>query len=382
MSEESSDDFITSLVDKYDKISSERMKNISSWAEAVTTGVKNLRSLTKDLPPEDLEQYQKSSVVGGDGSIVAQEYSSVVVALASACSYPIGTKSAPIIDSDVVFTHPFKSNIVGSLRMKYLEYKEIFEVLKKYKRRNGENPDAVFIDGTLTFPDNLSTKESPEWVKNEFEDQFIPKANDFFRYLEKEGIPAIAISKDPTANKYFTALELFQKKSSIRNSAKTEVEESEVNKIINWLTNAPQNFHELSMMRYLFENKTFLRTELIEVSKAIKNTPLPIKPLRGQTYGFYYKTTPISRVFYSEVFLPNTDRTKVWKTLVNSSVFSPLEGYPAPLYINHHLVKLRKSAARKILSHFKWRAYEVIKEKQGAEIANVLFKEKMREELK
>ncbi|MEM5866460.1 MAG: DNA double-strand break repair nuclease NurA [candidate division WOR-3 bacterium] len=349
---------ISSKMSEIDKVSVESFSTLVRKIKSLADSLSN--ELVADLPKENLDIHRKTYVFACDGTIYTHKYSSIYLALASACSYNPSDKSLkPIFLPDIFFSHPYHGDLVCSLRMKSLEYQVAYETLK-LMIEDEKKPDLVLLDGTLTFPDDFRTSDSPDWVREEFEDRFLTQAKKFFELLEKEKILVAGISKDPTANKYLLGIrkyltEEWRKRYSSMQYLKCPVEIS--NNILlkslfadekSW----KQNFsvlNELALMRQILWNKSFKRTRIVEVSCATR-FPIAIENIRGKVAGFYFKIFPENRPFYVEaIFWEREDYDRIFQILSNLSYYSPRPGYPAPLFFAHHIGKISSEYAENIL---------------------------------
>jgi hypothetical protein len=77
---------------------------------------------------------------------------------------------------------------------------------------------------------------------------------------------------------------------------------------------------------------------------------LAVELLRNNVYGFYYKIGENDRAFYTEsIFWDKGSPENLFKILSNISYYSPISGYPGPLFFAHHLGKLNRKYADGIL---------------------------------
>jgi hypothetical protein len=350
--------FIFGISSRISEINEAGIKSISNFVEKL----KNLANILSnelivDMPKENLDIHRKTYVFACDGTIYTHKYSSIYLALASACSYnPSDNSVKPIFLSDIFFSHPYSGDLVCSLRMKSLEYQVAYETLK-LMIEDEKKPDLVLLDGTLTFPDDFRTSDSPDWVKEEFEKRFLNQANRFFKLLEKEKIIVVGVSKDPTANKYLLGIrkyftEEWRKRYSLINCPIEILKNSLLESLFVDEKSWKQNFsimNELALIRQMFLNKSFKRTKIIEVSCATR-FPIAIENIRGKVAGFYFKIFPESRPFYAEtIFWGREDYEKIFQIISNLSYYSPVPGYPAPLFFAHHMGKINSEYAENIL---------------------------------
>jgi len=353
---------IIGISSKLSEVEKSGIGTVSTWVEKI----KNLSNLLHseivvDLPKQDLESHRKSRAFACDGTIYTQKYSSIYLTLASACSYDPKEKSIkPIFLPDILFSHPYQGDIVCSLRMKTLEYQVAFETLKSLIEE-GKRPDLVLLDGPLTFPDDFRTRDSPDWVKEEFEKRFLTQARRFYKLLESQNIIVAGISKDPTANKYLIGIRKFltgewrSRYRSMKNlDCPVEIPSNPATLSLfgdrkSWRRNFSVT-NELGLMRRMLWDESFKRTKIAEVSCATR-FPVAVELIRGKVAGFYFKIFHDARPFYVEaIFWSKNDIASFFQNLTNLSYYSPVPGYPAPLFFAHHVGKLSRKYANGILN--------------------------------
>jgi len=355
---------ISGISSKLSEVEKSGVGAVSAWVDKI----KNLANLLHeeivlDLPQPNIESHRRSRVFACDGTIYTQKYSSIYLTLASACSYDPNEKSIkPIFLPDILFCHPYRGDLVCSLRMKTLEYRVAFETLKSLIEQ-GKKPDLVLLDGTLTFPDDFRTSDSPDWVKEEFEKKFLKHAQQFYQLLKEERIVVAGISKDPTANKYLLGIRKILT-GEWRSRYRTMTELDSPIEVISspamfslfgdrgsWRRNFSTT-NELGLMRRMFWNEGFKRTKITEVSCATR-FPVAITIIRGRVSGFYFKIFHDVRPFYVEAVFWEKNKEKVdsfFQTLCNLSYYSSVPGYPAPLFFAHHVGKLSTKYADGVLN--------------------------------
>jgi len=353
---------ITGISSKLSEVEKFGVGTVSTWVEKIKSLSNLLHSeIVVDLPQPDLESHRGSRVFACDGTIYTQKYSSIYLALASACSYDPKEKSIkPVFLPDILFCHPYRGDLVCSLRMKTLEYQVAFETLKSLIEK-GEEPNLVLLDGTLTFPDDFRTADSPDWVKEEFENKFLRHALQFFKLLQNQKIMVAGISKDPTANKYLMGIRKFLTGEwRARYRSMTELDcpievPSNPNTLSlfaerrSWMRNFSMT-NELGLMRRMLWNENFKRTKIVEVSCATR-FPVAIDIIRGRVAGFYFKIFHDVRPFYVEaIFWAKDNINSFFQNLTNLSYYSPVPGYPAPLFFAHHVGKLSRKYADNVLN--------------------------------
>ena len=96
-------------------------------------------------------------------------------------------------------------------------------------------------------------------------------------------------------------------------------------------------------------NDNFKRTKMTEVSCATR-FPVAIDVIRGRVAGFYFKTYAETRPFYIEAIFWNQEINQFFQVLSNLSYYSPIPGYPSPLFFAHHIGKLSRKYADNILT--------------------------------
>lgn len=359
---ESRRSFITGISSKLSEVEKSGVGTVSTWVEKIKNLSNLLRSeIVVDLPKQDLESHRRLKVFACDGTIYTQKYSSIYLTLASACSYDPKEKSIkPIFLPDILFSHPYQGDIVCSLRMKTLEYQVAFETLKSLIEE-GKRPDLVLLDGTLTFPDDFRTRDSPDWVKEEFEKRFLTQARQFYKLLESQKIIVAGISKDPTANKYLIGIRKFltgewRSRYRLMKNLDCPVEIPSSPATLSLFGNRKswrRNFsvtNELGLIRRMLWNESFKRTKIAEVSCATR-FPVAVEIIRGKVAGFYFKIFHDVRPFYVEaIFWNRDDIDSFFQNLTNLSYYSPVPGYPAPLFFAHHVGKLSRKYADRILN--------------------------------
>jgi len=349
---------ISSKLSEIDKIGASAISSYLTKIKKLADILYN--ELVTDLPRNDLESHRKIHVFACDGTIYTQKYSSIYLALASACSYDPNEKTVkPIFLPDILFSHPYRGDLVCSLRMKTLEYRAAYETLRSMLEE-GKKPDLVLLDGTLTFPDDFRTSDSPDWVKEEFENRFLKQAKQFFDLLKREKIIVAAVSKDPTANKYLLGIRKYitdewRKRYPSMPNLKCPIEIKPNYSIRSLFADKKswrQNFsvlNELALIRRMLWNQGFKRTKVVEVSCATR-FPVAVDIIRGRVAGFYFKVFPNVRPFYTEAIFWNTNNYEYFFQIIsNLSYYSPLPGYPAPLFFAHHVGKLKREYADNIL---------------------------------
>jgi len=355
---------ISGISSRLSEVEKSGVSAVSTWVDKI----KNLAGLLQneivlDLPQPNIESHRRSRVFACDGTIYTQKYSSIYLTLASACSYdPNETSIKPIFLPEILFCHPYRGDLVCSLRMKTLEYRVAFETLKSLVEQE-KKPDLVLLDGTLTFPDDFRTSDSPDWVKEEFENKFLKHAQQFFQLLEEENIVVAGISKDPTANKYLLGIRKIltgewrgRYRTMTKLNCPIEVVPSPTMLSLfadkkSWMKNFSVT-NELGLMRRILWNEGLKRTRITEVSCATR-FPVAVSMIRGKVSGFYFKVFRDVRPFYVEAVFWNSDKEKVdsiFESLCNLSYYSPVPGYPAPLFFAHHVGKLSTKYADGILN--------------------------------
>lgn len=379
---------ISGISSKLSEVDKSGVGTVSNWIEKISKLAGTLHDeIVADLPRENLESHRKVHVFACDGTIYTQKYSSIYLTLASACSYDPSEKGVkPIFLPDILFCHPYRGDLVCSLRMKTLEYQVAYETLKKMVEE-GKKPDLVLLDGTLTFPDDFRTADSPDWVKEEFEKKFLKHANQFFGLLEKEKIIVAGVSKDPTANKYLLGIRKFltnewKKRYQSMTKLKCPVEIPSNSTTISlfgdkksWMQNFSTS-NELALIRRMLWNQSFKRTKIAEVSCATR-FPVAVNIIRGRVAGFYFKVFPDVRPFYTEaIFWEREDLDHFFQIISNLSYYSPIPGYPAPLFFAHHVGKLSREYADSIL-----RLVHGILAKRFHQDYKVLLEDRFRESL-
>lgn len=355
------DSLIEGISSKLSEVEISGVATVSSWVKKTKKLSSAIRSeIVEDLPQPDLEIHRKSRAFACDGTIYTQKYSSIYLALASACSYhPMERGMKPVFLPDIFFSHPYRGDLVCSLRMKTLEYRVAYETLRSMMEE-GVFPDLVLLDGTLTFPDDFRTADSPDWVKEEFEERFMKHAKQFFDLLEGKKITVAGVSKDPTASKYLLGIRKYltgewRKRYKSMTSLECPVEIQRTPQISDLFSKRGawrRNFsttNELGLMRRVFWGESFKRTRIVEVSSATR-FPVAIETIRGRVAGFYYKAFLDSRPFYVEAILWSPDKLAFFlQNISNLSYYSPVPGYPAPLFFAHHVGKISRKYAERIL---------------------------------
>ena len=352
---------ISSISSKLSEFETLKIADVSRWV----TRIRNLANILHDeivvdLPKPDLESHRKTRAFACDGTVYTQKYSSIYLTLASACSYDPKEKTVtPFFLPEILFSHPYRGDLVCSLRMKSLEYQVAYETLSSMIER-GKRPDLVLLDGTLTFPDDFRTSDSPDWVKEEFEKRFLSIAKQFFGLLKREKIVVAGISKDPTANKYLLGIKKFltgewRKRYSLMTKLRCKIEvtsSSVINSLFKDEKSWRKNFsliNELGLIKHMLWNEGFKRTKMTEVSCATR-FPIAIDIIRGRVAGFYFKTIPDARPFYVETIFWDEEVDSFFQILSNLSYYSPMPGYPAPLFFAHHVGKLSRKYADSVLT--------------------------------
>lgn len=353
---------ISGISSKLSEIEKSGINTLYNWIDKIRRLADMLyKEIVVDLPKQNLEIHRQCRVFACDGTIYTHKYSSIYLALASACSYDPKRKGIkPVFLPDILFSHPYRGDLVCSLRMKTLEYRVAFETVKLMIEKDMK-PELVLLDGTLTFPDDFRTSDSPDWVKEEFENKFLKYAKQFFKLLQKEKIIVAGISKDPTANKYLLGIkkiltgEWRDRYTSIEKlDCPIEITKNQMllslfgNKE-SWKSNF-STINELGLIKRMLWGTSFKRTKITEVSCATR-FPVAIDIIQGRVAGFYFKIFPEARPFYAEVIFWERDNIEsFFQNLTNLCYYSPIPGYPAPLFFAHHIGKLNRKYAEGILN--------------------------------
>jgi len=102
---------ISSKMSEIDKVSVESFSALVRKIKSLADSLSN--ELVADLPKENLDIHRKTYVFACDGTIYTHKYSSIYLALASACSYNPSDKSLkPIFLPDIFFSHPYHGDTV------------------------------------------------------------------------------------------------------------------------------------------------------------------------------------------------------------------------------------------------------------------------------
>jgi len=304
----------------------------------------NKEYLTCDIDRPDKECL-KSNVVAVDGSSYQEQYDSISINIATAYIYSNNEGKEKYLPN-IKIVPPYYASLINSVDMKTLEYKIVLDLLK-----DGiiERPDLILLDGSICFPDEALSNyiENFPLMKKSY-DEHKSTVNEFYEFVLKNNIPTVAISKDPTANKYFVSLY----KSIKEQSTNDEIDFSESvdsNFLKNVGKNGMYNFiSENSFIKKLLHEDSFKRTKYLEITRALRNE-IPAEMLRGEICGFYMKSAREQRPFFVEIpskFIGGID--EITRTLSAFSYYSLRPGYPFPLYAAHKKVELKKKYCRNI----------------------------------
>jgi hypothetical protein len=290
----------------------------------------------------------KKNVIAADGSNYQEQFESIAITIATAYVYMNNRQMERYLPS-IKVVPPYYSSLVNSLRMKNLEYRVTFDVLKELDN-DGENVNLILLDGAITFPDEAMADyvDNVPWIKKAY-DEHRTIVNNFYNYAIERNIPIAAIVKDSMANKYF--LSLYQALNNFQDNSELDMDflDKNSNFIKSWGKDGKYNIiSENSMLKMVFEDREFCRTKYAEVTCCLRNE-IPTKILRGNVIGFYFKTIKSERPFFVEVpmqFKNNID--EITQLLSSFSYYSLRKGYPFPLYAAHKKVELKKKYAKSL----------------------------------
>lgn len=334
--------FVAALVSKkFDEI--EKLKTIIKEIENYTKSIRDEIILKIGTPNKD---DLKKDIIAVDGSSYQEQFDSITVTIATAYIYSqkkIEERHLPMIK----ILAPYYASLITSVNMKNLEYKIVLDFLKEDKT----NPDLILLDGSICFPDEaLANYIDNVPLMKEAYDEYKKITNEFYKLILKEGIPTLALSKDPTANKYLIA---------ISKSLSDPSEHDEINpnslKSLDFVEKLNNNdiynlVSENTFIKKLMANRLFVRTKYLEITRSLRND-LPVKVLRGNVCGFYFKTVDEQRPFFVEMpayFKNNVD--ELTQLLSSLSYYSLRRGYPFPLYVAHKKVSLKKKYCKNIVT--------------------------------
>jgi len=304
----------------------------------------NKEDLTCDIDRPDKESL-KSNVVAVDGSSYQEQHDSISINIATAYIYSNNEGKEKYLPN-IKIVPPYYASLINSVDMKTLEYKIVLDLLK-----DGiiERPDLILLDGSICFPDEALSYhiENVPFMRKSYEEHK-STVNEFYEFILRKDIPTVAISKDPTANKYFGSLY----KSTRSPSPNDEIDSSRSigsNLMKNIGKEGMYNFiSENSFIKKLMRDDSFKRTKYLEITRALRNE-IPAEMLRGEICGFYMKTVREQRPFFVEIpskFMGRID--EITRILSAFSYYSLRQGYPFPLYAAHKKVELKKKYCRNI----------------------------------
>ncbi|WXG41533.1 MAG: DNA double-strand break repair nuclease NurA [Candidatus Freyarchaeum deiterrae] len=328
-----------------------------------------------DGPKPDLKDLE-TNVVAADGGSYQEEYEATSILLAVAYAYfTKGCIERYLPKISII--PPYYSSLVNSVSMKTLEYQITHSVLEELNK-SGNFPKLVFLDGTITFPDNALFEhvDRVPWI-NEVHDEYVKVSTEFFNYLKDEDIPVIAVVKDSQANKYFLSLVKSLSNGNSKNEFTDEDIQSMEELISKWKPNGEYSqVSEYSMIKYLFKDKNLKRTKYVEVTQSLRSE-VPIEMLQGNIIGMYIKINTNQKPFFIEIpgfFKHKLDQ--ILQLFTSFSYFSLRPGYPLPLFAAHMKVQLRKKSAHRIIQLLK-----NFTRKDLPEYYHLLYEEKFHERL-
>jgi len=333
--------FITAIQkEKFVEIKNLR-KIFKRMEEDIKTNKENL-TVSIDKPDKDC---LKSNVVAVDGSSYREQYDSISINIATAYIYSNNEGKEKYLPN-IKIVPPYYASLINSLDMKTLEYKIVLDLLKEGVI---ERPELILLDGSICFPDEALSNyiENVPLMKESYEEHKYT-VNEFYQFILRENIPTVAISKDPTANKYLVSLY----KSAKEPSPHDEIDSSRLIDS-NFRKNVGKNgmydfISENSFMKKLLYDDSFKRTKYLEITRGLRNE-IPAEMLRGEICGFYMKTAREQRPFFVEIPSKFIDRIKeITRTLSAFSYYSLRPGYPFPLYAAHKKVELKKKYCHNI----------------------------------
>ncbi|MEM5815574.1 MAG: DNA double-strand break repair nuclease NurA [Candidatus Aenigmatarchaeota archaeon] len=327
--------------EKLDEI--EKLRTIIKEVENYTKSIRDEIILKIGTPKKD---DLKKDIIAVDGSSYQEQFDSITVTIATAYIYSqkkIEERHLPTIK----ILAPYYASLITSVNMKNLEYKIVLDLLKE----NKISPDLILLDGSICFPDEaLANYIDNVPLMKEAYNEYKETTNDFYKLILKEGIPTLALSKDPTANKYLIAIY----KSLSDPSEHDEINPNSLKNLgfVKKLNN--KNIYNLvsenAFIKKLMANRLFVRTKYLEITRSLRND-LPVKILRNNVCGFYFKTIDEQRPFFVEMpayFKDNID--ELTQLLSSLSYYSLRRGYPFPLYVAHKRVSLKKKYCKNIVT--------------------------------
>jgi len=315
--------------------------------------IKHLRDIFKEME-SDIKTHKENlsvhvdkpdkkclekNVVAVDGSSYQEQYDSISINIATAYIYSRNEGKEKYLPN-IKIVPPYYASLINSVDMKTLEYKIVLDLLNE---GTIENPDLILLDGSICFPDEALANylENVPLMKESYEEHK-NIVNEFYNFILKEDIPTVALSKDPTANKYFVSFY----KSLEYPSSNDEIDPS-LFRGSNFIKNVGKkgmyNFiSENSFIKKLLYDDSFKRTKYLEITRGLRNE-IPAEMLRGEICGFYLKTIKEQRPFFVEIPSKFIDRIdEITRTLSAFSYYSLRPGYPFPLYAAHKKVELKK----------------------------------------
>lgn len=366
------------LINEIYEISEEEFKETKTWLKDVEKDSKLLaKDILTDIPPPSKAILKNKIVIGVDAGSARRMYDAISLLLAASCTYSTKFPNTVISQkygSRIVYCPPYKSDIAISLYMKGLEYLVAHASSEEFLR-NGEKPDLILFDGSLTFPEEMEMISEVSWIKKAY-NWFLQKSNNFFDFVKSEEIPVVSVTKDPMANKYLKSIYL-QFIKDVEPRCKSELWDiSNSYNLFEERWDRYEKMSELGIIKRVMWDKKLMRTKAIEITIALKEE-IPINFLREGVCGFYIKIEKDRRPYFVEIpcfFIEEIN--EIVLVLTTFSYYSPFRGYPSPLYFAHKTATLTQKISENVFSLAHMSARKIL----GSDYP-VLFEERYREEM-
>ena len=326
-------------------IQKERFSEINYLRKIFKSIENDVKTYKEELTAEvskPQKDYLEKNIIAVDGSSYQEQYDSISINIAAAYIYSKNDEKEKYLPN-IKIVPPYYASLINSVDMKNLEYQIVLNLLKN---EEVEPPELILLDGSICFPDEAFAnyiENVPLMEKSYKEHKAV--VNEFYKLILNKDIPTVALSKDPTANKYFVS---FYK--SMENPSINDEIDNVYFKNSSFLENLRKDgvyslISENSFMKKLLD-EPFKRTKYLEVTRGLRNK-IPAEMLNGEVCGFYLKTVKDQRPFFVEIPSKFKDRIDEITTILSStSYFSLRPGYPFPLYAAHKRVELKKKYCR------------------------------------